>query len=222
MDCDLSEQSDEMSEALNQEEASLLPGFSSDDDPDDDPEDVPDDIDAASDASGNRTLPIPVPVPIQSEHNLINMINQNLINNEDLSENANGRPESVLSNILESQNYPNLRQYIVQRLQREMELRLIEDEQFNNALLESRDEFDSLDTVEKNDSSVLDYESQKYSKIKIKHKRAEICCICMDHFSCNQQVYWLPCKHLFHNQCLNEWVKYKNDCPTCRNELPLK
>jgi len=272
MDCDLSSQSDEMSESLNQE--SLLPGFSSDDDVDggDDvvDDDVDDDVDGGDGADDDveagaggadddveagvgvgrqrqrpNPISIPIPIPIQSDHNLINMINminqnmhnihnminQNQSNREGSSENTNTNTNentnenelpTPVSNILESQNYPSLRQYIVEQLQKDMELRAIENEEFNNALLESREEFDSLDTVEKNESSVLNYESQKYSKIKIKHKREEICCICMDHFSCNQQVYWLSCKHLFHDACLNEWVKYKNDCPTCRNELPLK
>ncbi|CAI5760801.1 unnamed protein product [Candida verbasci] len=29
-----------------------------------------------------------------------------------------------------------------------------------------------------------------------------------------------PCNHLFHNECLESWMKYKLQCPVCRKSLP--
>ncbi|GME84298.1 unnamed protein product [Ambrosiozyma monospora] len=29
-----------------------------------------------------------------------------------------------------------------------------------------------------------------------------------------------PCKHIFHTDCLENWMKYKLQCPVCRNTLP--
>lgn len=29
------------------------------------------------------------------------------------------------------------------------------------------------------------------------------------------------CNHVFHSKCLNEWLKHKQECPTCRSELKL-
>lgn len=29
-----------------------------------------------------------------------------------------------------------------------------------------------------------------------------------------------PCKHIFHNQCLEAWMQYKLQCPVCRSPLP--
>jgi hypothetical protein len=29
-----------------------------------------------------------------------------------------------------------------------------------------------------------------------------------------------PCRHIFHTQCLEAWMKYKLQCPVCRNSLP--
>ena len=113
-------------------------------------------------------------------------------------------------------------QYFMERLQIQIELRALEEEQFNNVLLESREEFDATDMMEKNNSAVLNLTTQKYSTVKIKKKRGELCCICIEHFSCNQEVYWLSCTHIFHNECLDEWVRYKNECPTCRSQLELK
>ena len=31
----------------------------------------------------------------------------------------------------------------------------------------------------------------------------------------------LPCKHIFHTNCINESVKYNTVCPYCRKEYPL-
>ena len=39
------------------------------------------------------------------------------------------------------------------------------------------------------------------------------------------RIWWwwwcstLECNHVFHHKCLDEWVKYKPECPTCRNEI---
>lgn len=29
-----------------------------------------------------------------------------------------------------------------------------------------------------------------------------------------------PCRHVFHTECLEDWMKYKLQCPVCRNGLP--
>ncbi|CUM63445.1 uncharacterized protein PRCAT00001020001 [Priceomyces carsonii] len=29
-----------------------------------------------------------------------------------------------------------------------------------------------------------------------------------------------PCRHIFHEECLQDWMKYKLQCPVCRNSLP--
>ena len=29
-----------------------------------------------------------------------------------------------------------------------------------------------------------------------------------------------PCSHIFHRSCLERWLSYKQDCPTCRRMLP--
>ena len=112
--------------------------------------------------------------------------------------------------------------YFMERLRMELELRALEEEQFNSVLLESRDEFDATDMIEKNESTVLNSTPQKYSTVKIKKKREELCCICIENFSCNHEVHWLSCTHIFHKECLDEWVKYKNECPTCRSQLDIK
>ena len=42
----------------------------------------------------------------------------------------------------------------------------------------------------------------------------DICVICLDNISCNFSI--TKCNHKFHTCCLQEWYKYKNNCPICR------
>ena len=48
------------------------------------------------------------------------------------------------------------------------------------------------------------------------------CCICYDAIDIrNRQGYMLaPCDHLFHRQCLVQWMDVKMECPICRSDLP--
>lgn len=36
----------------------------------------------------------------------------------------------------------------------------------------------------------------------------------------NKKIMKTPCSHRFHINCLNEWMKIKLECPTCRKKLP--
>lgn len=36
----------------------------------------------------------------------------------------------------------------------------------------------------------------------------------------NTQYMVTPCHHIFHTECLEDWMKYKLQCPVCRNSLP--
>jgi hypothetical protein len=45
------------------------------------------------------------------------------------------------------------------------------------------------------------------------------CSICFELFNNNDNVIILNCNHVYHNNCINEWVKYKSECPICRKEI---
>ncbi|KAL4452456.1 hypothetical protein ABPG75_008118 [Micractinium tetrahymenae] len=48
------------------------------------------------------------------------------------------------------------------------------------------------------------------------------CVICMQlvDVSSKAQRAVTPCNHVFHKACLERWLSYKHDCPTCRRLLP--
>ena len=45
------------------------------------------------------------------------------------------------------------------------------------------------------------------------------CSICLDEFLAESQLYTIPCKHLFHKACLEDWVAENYKCPVCRGEI---
>eukprot|EP00347_Sterkiella_histriomuscorum_P007440 403348913 len=46
------------------------------------------------------------------------------------------------------------------------------------------------------------------------------CQVCFEQFKDEDKFYKLPCKHLFHVDCILPWLDKHNTCPSCRHELP--
>jgi hypothetical protein len=46
----------------------------------------------------------------------------------------------------------------------------------------------------------------------------EKCAICLIEFK-KEGVRLSNCNHIFHNDCLNEWLHYNNNCPLCRTSI---
>lgn len=47
----------------------------------------------------------------------------------------------------------------------------------------------------------------------------ETCSICIDEFKQEQDLRRLPCRHRFHKNCVDEWLKISSTCPNCKAEL---
>uniref|UniRef100_A0A1D1Y207 E3 ubiquitin-protein ligase At4g11680 n=1 Tax=Anthurium amnicola TaxID=1678845 RepID=A0A1D1Y207_9ARAE len=45
------------------------------------------------------------------------------------------------------------------------------------------------------------------------------CCICLAKYNDKEEVRRLPCAHLFHLRCVDQWLKIIACCPLCKQEL---
>ena len=58
---------------------------------------------------------------------------------------------------------------------------------------------------------------------KKKHEEEDICLICLDNISKEEEIYKTHCNHNFHMKCLEESVSFNHlYCPTCRHSIPTR
>ena len=47
----------------------------------------------------------------------------------------------------------------------------------------------------------------------------EICSICLNNYQIDNSILQLECNHIFHTNCINEWLNIKSSCPYCRKSI---
>jgi len=54
---------------------------------------------------------------------------------------------------------------------------------------------------------------------KNKYSENYQCIICMEEFQKQEKVKILPCGHIFHGDCIKEWLLKQKTCPFCKSEI---
>jgi hypothetical protein len=73
----------------------------------------------------------------------------------------------------------------------------------------------------------LEREPEQAAQPRLNHRQVQSsdvqretkCSICLEEFTRGESVCELPCKHIFHDACVREWLKREPTCPVCRKEV---
>ena len=120
-------------------------------------------------------------------------------------------------NILNSKNKPvsNSLNTNVSNSKNKFERTKIKIKDINNETLNLKIESSNL----KNESSNL---KNKSPNLKLYKLVKPTCSICLDEIEIKNGLKIRSCGHIFHKDCISEWVDKRNNCPLCRTVVKRK
>jgi hypothetical protein len=69
-------------------------------------------------------------------------------------------------------------------------------------------------------STLNEEDKNNLKKYILENNLEDKCSICLDNFEKDQEVIELPCAHIHHSNCINEYLtKYNYKCPCCKVEV---
>ncbi len=73
---------------------------------------------------------------------------------------------------------------------------------------------------EENDNKGIENKNNKHLITNNNLEHQESCVICMETFQMYDRIITLECNHIYHSQCIIEWIVRSSSCPKCRATLP--
>lgn len=62
--------------------------------------------------------------------------------------------------------------------------------------------------------------SSKTNNLETIYDHDTTCSICIEDYEDSEMLRMMPqCRHYFHKDCVDAWLKVKTSCPICRNSL---
>lgn len=73
-------------------------------------------------------------------------------------------------------------------------------------------------------ASKLAVEAMPVIKISQDHLKSDFnqCVVCMEEFELGGETRQMPCKHIYHADCIFPWLKLHSSCPVCRFQMPTE
>ena len=82
-------------------------------------------------------------------------------------------------------------------------------------------EVNGVNPLEQPPASKAAIESLPVVKILDSHVPMEShCAVCKEPFELDSEAREMPCKHIYHSDCILPWLSIRNSCPVCRHQLP--
>jgi E3 ubiquitin-protein ligase RNF115/126 len=63
---------------------------------------------------------------------------------------------------------------------------------------------------------------KKHCKMMNGSLEPPMCTVCCEQIAMAMKGMFMPCGHVYHQECLSPWLEKNNTCPVCRFELPLE
>ena len=144
----------------------------------------------------------------------------NITNFSDIFKESGNEDEKIINNISNSKDELN------NNIEENNDFQF-DDESKSNDLEIGNEEIDeSSDTIIcENPLEVEIIENLPVTKLNDIEKLSDEnkkCTICFEIFNKDDNIIYLPCIHIYHEECIKEWFKKQNFCPICRLKISLE
>jgi hypothetical protein len=70
-------------------------------------------------------------------------------------------------------------------------------------------------------AAIASLTKKKYDEIEDKTQKMNSCPICLEEYKEDDNIAELQCdkRHFFHERCIDDWLKKKQECPLCKKPV---